>query len=42
MREYTRWEKFQNWFHYNKLWVAIVALVIWVAGSMLWNVLGIG
>ena len=42
MREYTRWEKFRNWFHYNKLWVAAVALVIWVAGSMLWNVLGIG
>ena len=42
MREYTKWEKFRNWFHYNKLWVAAVALVIWVAGSMLWNVLGIG
>ena len=42
MRVYTRKEKFLNWLHYNKLWVAAVALVIWVAGSMLWNVLGIG
>ncbi len=42
MREYTKKEKFLNWLHYNKLWVAAVALVIWVAGSMLWNILGIG
>lgn len=42
MREYTKKEKFLNWLHYNKLWVAAVALVLWVAGSMLWNVLGIG
>lgn len=42
MREYTKKEKFLNWLHYNKLWVAAVALVIWVTGSMLWNVLGIG
>lgn len=41
MREYTKWEKIQNWLYYNKLWVAAVALVIWVAGSMLWNALGI-
>lgn len=42
MREYTRWEKFQNWFYYNKLWVFVGAIILWVAGSMLWNVLGIG
>ena len=42
MREYTKKEKFLNWLHYNKIWVAAVALIIWVAGSMLWNVLGIG
>lgn len=42
MRTYTRKERFLNWLHYNKLWVAAVALVLWVAGSMLWNVLGIG
>lgn len=42
MREYTKKEKFLNWLHYNKLWVAAVALILWVAGSMIWNVLGIG
>ena len=42
MREYTKKEKFLNWLHYNKLWVAAVVLVIWVSGSMVWNVLGIG
>lgn len=41
-REYTRWERFQNWFYYNKLWVAVGAIILWVAGSMLWNALGIG
>lgn len=41
-REYTRRERFQNWFYYNKLWVAVGAIILWVAGSMLWNVLGIG
>ena len=42
MRQYTKWEKFQNWFHYHKLGVLSVAVILWVAGSMLWNVLGIG
>ena len=42
MRQYTKWEKFQNWFHYNKLGVIAVAVILWVAGTMLWNVLGIG
>ncbi|MBE6921597.1 MAG: hypothetical protein E7465_00250 [Ruminococcaceae bacterium] len=42
MREYTKWEKFQNWFHYHKLGVIAVAVILWVAGTMLWNVLGIG
>lgn len=41
-REYTRKERFQNWFYYNKLYVAAVCVVLWVAGSMLWNALGIG
>lgn len=41
-RAYTRWERFQNWFYYNKLWVAVGAIILWVAGSMLWNALGIG
>ena len=42
MREYSKWEKFQNWFYYNKLWVFVGAVILWVVGSMLWNVLGIG
>lgn len=42
MREYSKWEKFQNWFYYNKLWVFVGAVIVWVACSMLWNVLGIG
>ncbi|MCD7755324.1 MAG: hypothetical protein LUJ09_03170 [Firmicutes bacterium] len=41
-REYTRWEKFSNWFYYNKWWLLIGAIVLYVVGSMLWNVLGIG
>lgn len=42
MREYTQWERLQNWLHYNKLWIIALAVVFWVAGSMVWNVLGIG
>lgn len=42
MREYTKKEKFQNWLYYNKLWLVVGAIVLWVVGSMLWNVLGIG
>ena len=42
MREYSKWEKFQNWFYYNKLWVFVGLVILWVVGSMLWNVLGIG
>lgn len=39
---YTRKEKLANWFYYNKLWVLVGAVILWVVGSMLWNVLGIG
>ncbi len=42
MREYTKKEKFQNWLHYHKLGIIALAVILWVAGSMLWNVLGIG
>lgn len=42
MREYTKKEKLLNWLHYNKLWLAALVLILWVAGSMVWNVLGIG
>lgn len=31
-----------NWFHYNKLWIAVWAVILSVAGSMIWNALGIG
>lgn len=41
-REYTKKEKLANWFYYNKLWLAVGAIILWVIGSMLWNVLGIG
>lgn len=42
MREYTKFEKFQNWFYYHKFGLAAAVLVVWIAGSMLWNALGIG
>jgi len=41
-REYTRKEKLANWLHYNKLWLVIGAVVLWILGTMLWNALGIG
>ena len=41
-REYTRKGRLANWFYYNKLWVAAGVLIMWIAGSMLWNALGIG
>ena len=42
MRQYTKKEKFLNWLHYHKIQLAAGALILGVAGSMLWNVLGIG
>ncbi len=41
-QNYTRWQRFSNWFYYNKWYLAIGALVLYVAGTMIWNVLGIG
>ncbi len=41
-REYTRQEKFSNWFYYNKWYLAVGAIVLYVVGTMVWNVLGIG
>lgn len=41
-REYTRKEKAANWLHYNKMWLIIGAVLLWIGGSMLWNILGIG
>ena len=41
-REYTKKEKFQNWLYYHKWYLVVGAVVLHIAGSMLWNVLGIG
>lgn len=41
-KEYTTKEKLANWFYYNKLWVLVAAVILYVAGSMIWNALGIG
>lgn len=36
------WKKFANWFHYNKLWLLVGAVLICILGSILWSALGIG
>ena len=41
-KTYTRRQRLENWFYYNKLWVLVGVVILWVVGSMLWNVLGIG
>lgn len=41
-RPLTPAEKRRNWWHYHKWWVLAGLVLIWIAGSMLWNVLGIG
>ena len=41
-KTYTRRQRLENWFYYNKLWVLAGLVILWIAGSMLWNVLGIG
>lgn len=38
----TKKERLLNWLHYHKLHLIAAAVVLWIAGSMLWNVLGIG
>lgn len=40
--KYTWKEELQNWFYYNKLWVFVGCVIVYVAGSMIWNALGIG
>lgn len=40
--KYTKKQKFQNWLYYNKWWFVVGAVILWIAGSMIWNVLGIG
>ena len=41
-RELTKKEKALNWLHYHRLHLIAAAVVLWIAGSMMWNVLGIG
>lgn len=41
-REYTKKEKAMNWLYYNKMWLIVGAVLLWIGGSMLWNILGIG
>ena len=41
-RELTPAEKRKNWWHYHKWWVIVGIVLVWIVGSMLWNVLGIG
>lgn len=38
----TGWAWWANWFHYNKWWIVVWVVIVSVAGSMIWNVLGIG
>ena len=38
----TKQERALNWLHYHRLHLIAAAVVLWIAGSMLWNVLGIG
>ncbi len=41
-KQYTWRQRLGNWFYYNKLWVLVGLVLLWIIGSMLWNVLGIG
>ena len=41
-KQYTRQQRLENWFYYNKLWLLVGLVLLWIIGSMLWNVLGIG
>jgi hypothetical protein len=41
-KQYTRRQRLGNWFYYNKLWLLVGLILLWIIGSMLWNVLGIG
>ena len=41
-RELTKQEKRRNWLRYHWGWLLAGAVLLWIAGSMLWNILGIG
>lgn len=38
----TRKERLANWFHYNKLWIVVWAVLLSIVGNIIWNMLGIG
>lgn len=38
----TKKEKLLNWLYYNKLYLIAGAVLVWILGSMLWSILGIG
>ena len=40
--ELTGKEKLANWFYYHKWWVVLWAFLLFSAGGILWNALGIG
>ncbi|MDE6259844.1 MAG: hypothetical protein K2M42_03125 [Oscillospiraceae bacterium] len=35
-------KRLANWFHYNKLWIVVWAVILSIVGSIVWNMLGIG
>lgn len=39
---YSKRERFSNWMHYHWWWFLVGAVLLWIVGSMLWNVFGIG
>ncbi len=39
-RERTKKEKLANWFHYNKGWIVVWAVLLVCLGSMVWSALG--
>ena len=41
-RELTNQEKRRNWLHYHWGWLLAGAVLLWIVGSMFWNILGIG
>ena len=38
----TGWPKVKNWLHYHMIYLIAAAVVLWIVGSMVWNLLGIG
>lgn len=38
----TRKQRLANWFYYNKWWIVVWAVLLYIVGSILWSALGIG